>query len=92
MSQRAMKFSMWSGTYFKISPVGLGKSTVTIRSSIIGIFQMKFFTVLQTGERAYIQPEEDVEIVIGRDKVPTFLQNMNCWARMQILSDCHPRK
>ena len=30
---------------------------------------MKFFTVLETGERAYIQPEEDVEIVIGRDKV-----------------------
>jgi len=47
--------------------VGLGKSTVTISSSIIGIFQMKFFTV-QNGDRAYIQLEEDVEIVIGRDK------------------------
>jgi len=47
--------------------VGLGKSTVTITSSIIGIFQMKFFTV-ENGERAYIQLEEDVEIVIGRDK------------------------
>merc|ERR1711974_249406 len=47
--------------------VGLGKSTVTISSSIIGIFQMKFFTV-QNGDRAYFQLEEDVEIVIGRDK------------------------
>jgi len=64
----------WEPSISYISPccngsyaVGLGKSTVTISSSIIGIFQMKFFTV-QNGDRAYIQLEEDVEIVIGRDK------------------------
>ena len=58
--------------YFKIFPVGLGRSTVTISSSIIGIFHLKFFTV-DNGERAYVQMEEDVEIVIGRDKVSIVL-------------------
>jgi len=48
--------------------VGVGKSTVTFSSSIIGIFQLKFYTVEKNGKRAYIQLEEDVEIVIGRDK------------------------
>ena len=50
---------------------------MTFSSSIIGIFQMKFFTVgnkdngenVDNKERTYIQMEEDVEIVIGRDKV-----------------------
>ena len=53
---------------------------MTFSSSIIGIFQMKFFTVgnkakgengetVDNNERTYIQMEEDVEIVIGRDKV-----------------------
>ena len=59
------------------NPVGIGRSTVTFSSSIIGIFQMKFFTVgnkdngenVDNKERTYIQMEEDVEIVIGRDKV-----------------------
>ena len=57
---------------FQIFPVRLGRSTVTISSSIIGIFHLKFFTV-DNGERAYVQMEEDVEIVIGRDKVSIFL-------------------
>jgi len=47
--------------------VGLGRSTVTISSSIIGIFHLKFFTI-ENGERVYVQLEEEVEIVIGRDK------------------------
>ena len=57
---------------FQIFPVRLGRSTVTISSSIIGIFHLKFFTV-ENGERAYIKLEEEVEIVIGRDKVSIFL-------------------
>ena len=61
--------------YSEISSVGVGKSTVTISSSIIGIFQLKFYTVEENGERAYIQVEEDVEIVIGRDKVKAELGN-----------------
>jgi len=48
--------------------VGVGKSTVTFSSSIIGIFKLKFYTVEENGKRAYIQMEEDLEIVIGRDK------------------------
>jgi len=48
--------------------IDMGKSIVTFSSSIIGIFQLKFYTVEENGERAYIQLEEDVEIVIGRDK------------------------
>ena len=59
--------------HFKIFPVGLGRSTVTISSSIIGIFHLKFFTVDNNGEQVYIKLEEDVEIVIGRDKVSIFL-------------------
>ena len=58
--------------HFSIFPVGLGRSTVTISSSIIGIFHLKFFTI-ENGERVYVQLEEEVEIVIGRDKVSTFL-------------------
>ena len=59
----------------KTSPVGVGKSTVTFSSSIIGIFQLKFYTVEENGRRAYIQLEEDVEIVIGRDKVKAELRS-----------------
>ena len=51
------------------SSVGQGRSTVTFTSSIIGIFQMKFFTFLENGTRKDIPLEEEVEIVIGRDKV-----------------------
>ena len=55
----------------EIFAVGLGRSTVSISSSIIGIFHLNFFTI-ENGQRADVQLEEDVEIVIGRDKVSTF--------------------
>ena len=57
---------------------------MTFSSSIIGIFQMKFFTVgnkangenVDNKERTYIQMEEDVEIVIGRDKVDEIINDI----------------
>ena len=42
---------------------------MTLTSSIIGIFQLKFYTFLENGTRKDIPLEEEVEIVIGRDKV-----------------------
>ena len=51
------------------SPVDQGRSTVTFTSSIIGIFQLKFYTFLENGSRKDLPLEEEVEIVIGRDKV-----------------------
>ena len=51
------------------NPVGIGRSTVTFSSSIIGIFQLKFYTFLENGTKKDIPLEEEVEIVIGRDKV-----------------------
>ena len=42
---------------------------MTFTSSIIGIFQLKFYTFLENGTRKDLPLEEEVEIVIGRDKV-----------------------
>ena len=68
------KSTRWSNHFIDscnhtTSPVGQGRSTVTFTSSIIGIFQLKFYTILENGARKDIPLEEEVEIVIGRDKV-----------------------
>ena len=68
------KSTRWSNQFIDYcnhttSPVGKGRSTVTFTSSIIGIFQLKFYTFLENGTRKDLPLEEEVEIVIGRDKV-----------------------
>ena len=44
------------------------KKTFHITSSIIGIFKLKFYRLLDQ-DKVYLDPEHDVEVVIGRSKV-----------------------